>query len=95
MVPDWKNRVIICERTLLYTIVFDLTVEHPFKALQDLMKIVKGERISGVGGCLAIWTRADRLTVGLQCCLPADNVSQKDFDHRSFFSHACRFLNDR
>jgi len=40
-VPTWKARVISYERCILYTIAFDLTVTHPFKALQDMMKTVR------------------------------------------------------
>ena len=42
LVPKWKDRVITYERDLLYTMAFDLNVTHPFKALQDLMKAVRG-----------------------------------------------------
>lgn len=38
IVPDWKNRVIVYERALLYTISFDLNVQHPFKALYDAFR---------------------------------------------------------
>lgn len=39
---EWRNRVIVYERGLLYTIKFDLNVAHPFKALGDGMKVVRG-----------------------------------------------------
>ena len=51
--PKWKERVILYERDLLYTIKFDLNVPHPFKALQDKMKDVRGAwrwLLWGLGG---------------------------------------------
>ncbi len=53
--PKWKERVILYERDVLYTIAFDLNVTHPFKALQDRMKDVRGAWSGRWSACLLCW----------------------------------------
>ncbi len=85
LVPAWKSRVITYERTILYTIAFDLTVTHPFKALQDMMKTVK--EILAEEGKKPIPPPTSSFS-------SAPFSSTAAFDHRLFFSQACNFLND-
>lgn len=104
-VPAWKARVISYERCLLYTIAFDLTVTHPFRALQDMMKTVrdvmaeegrKGGPGGGGGGATAIGMSAGSgITFSSSLSFPHQQQQQQQpFDHRTFFSQACKFLND-
>ena len=37
-----KEKVMVCERVLMHTISFDLSVEHPYTYLVKLLKMVQG-----------------------------------------------------
>jgi len=94
-VPAWKFRVISYERCLLYTIAFDLTVTHPFRTLQDMMKTVRDVMAEEgrKGGPAAIGMGAgSNITSSLT--FSQQQQQQQPFDHRTFFSQACKFLND-
>lgn len=58
VVEPWKHRIITCERALLYTVSFDLNVTHPFKALQDIMKTVRGKKMRWIDG----WSDSNRVS---------------------------------
>jgi len=103
-VPTWKARVISYERCILYTIAFDLTVTHPFKALQDMMKTVRDVMAEegrkggpgGGGGATAIGSSISSSLSASFLSLSSSSFQQQQqpFDHRTFFAQACKFLND-
>jgi cyclin T len=41
---SYRAEILTCEKSLLQTIAFDLTVEHPYKFILDYIKSVKGEK---------------------------------------------------
>lgn len=40
----YRAEILTCEKSLLQTIAFDLTVEHPYKFILTFMKRIKGEK---------------------------------------------------
>jgi len=42
LVQSWKDRIIVCERAVLYTIGFNLILHHPYKAMAAMTSAVRG-----------------------------------------------------
>jgi cyclin T len=40
----YRAEILTCEKSLLQTIAFDLTVEHPYKYILDYIKRINGEK---------------------------------------------------
>lgn len=52
MVQSWEDRVNVAEHALLNTIQFNLNVSHPFKAMLDQMKLVRGRSMCFKGSAV-------------------------------------------
>jgi hypothetical protein len=92
-VPTWKSRVITYERCLLYTMAFDLTVVHPFKALQDLMKTVR-DVMAEEGKKTGLSGGPGNALASLPFPSASSSPAVSALDHRTVFAQACKFLND-